>query len=512
MKILVTSKLSKNMYETPQGYLVCKNAIFSRTGKQPYMKSEIYPDCDDDTVIEVDRSEKEVFSEEAMASFENMPLTNEHPYENVTPENYKEYAVGFVRDIHKGKFKNKPVMMGTIVITDPDAIEDVKNGKRDLSCGYDCDITEGDHPEQINIRGNHVALCEQGRAGIARIVDSADENYIPGYRERVVKNFACDAEMFAVGAAYDDAKGKQWKIVAINGSKLTLSDGNTTNVFEADFFGDMLAKKVFVPATTIKDECDTFINDEKTYVKYYMWPGAGYFTEEGIAELDGKYTRETLDFEDILADAYKKNIGYFVQAKDLTEEEEKEYEESGRFIYADLTMKGVDFVGYVCIENFKVDDVTYEKPAELNDAEETSFTLTFVDNEKAKKALEKFESDEMLKVKMTNITTELRGNEIKFTGDVVYIRALQKAFDEIYDLVQNSEEKQTYALKRFVDSAGYSQKFYKKLKKTLEENLEDLDDFEIILDDDDEEEVQKARNNVKRELRKQILNTENKLK
>ncbi|MBP0990187.1 MAG: phosphatase PAP2 family protein [Oscillospiraceae bacterium] len=54
-----------------------------------------------------------------------------------------------------------------------------ENGEHtELSCGYDCDIEDEEHPCQKNIRGNHVALCEQGRAGIARIVDSVNDSVI----------------------------------------------------------------------------------------------------------------------------------------------------------------------------------------------------------------------------------------------------------------------------------------------------------------------------------------------
>lgn len=509
MKILVTSKLSKNMYKTPQGYLVCKNAIFSRTGKQPYMKSEIYPNCDDDTIVEVDRREEEVFSDEAMASFENMPLTNEHPYENVTPENYKEYAVGFVRDIHKGTFKNKPVMMGTVVITDPDAIADVESGKRDLSCGYDCDITDGDHPEQINIRGNHVALCEQGRAGIAKIMDSADENYIPGYREKVVKSFN-DAVEYVAGSVYKDVKGNDWKIADINSGVITLENtDNVKNKYDVAVFTDMLAKKVYVPVLNVGDTNDVSIND-KTLVKYKLWPGKGYQLQEGTLELEGKIDNDDISLDQIFADAYKKNVGYFVKANELTDEDEKDFADSDRFLYVDLTTEGVDFVGYVCIENFKTDKPVYKEEG-VEDS--SSFTLTFANEQEAQKALDKFESDEDLKGKFENVKAEIRNEKIIISGDIAYLRGLQAELDKIYRLEQNEAEKTEYKLKNFtLDSENYSKRFYKELKKTLEENLDELNDFEIVLDDDDQENVQRSRNNLKREVRRQILNTKEKLK
>ena len=126
MKQLIVTKLSPNKMITSNGYLVCSNAILARTGKQQYLKSEIYEDSDDDEIIEVDRKPEQVFADATIASFENVPLTCEHPYENVTPENYKEYSVGYVRDVHKGKFNNQNVLMGTLVVTDPQCIQDIR--------------------------------------------------------------------------------------------------------------------------------------------------------------------------------------------------------------------------------------------------------------------------------------------------------------------------------------------------------------------------------------------------
>lgn len=177
MKVLINEKLSEHKYKTPEGYLICVDAVLARTGKQSYRKSEIF-NTDDNTEIEVDRQPNEVFSEATLASFENKPITVEHPNEDVNSGNIKEYAVGFVRDVHKGYDNGQPVILGTLVIQDAQTIEEIENGEHtDLSCGYDCDINDEENPQQRNIRGNHVALCQCGRAGNARIVDSYDGYY-----------------------------------------------------------------------------------------------------------------------------------------------------------------------------------------------------------------------------------------------------------------------------------------------------------------------------------------------
>lgn len=179
MKVLVSEKLSEHKYKTPEGYLICTDAILARTGKQSYTKDELFQDGDD-TEVNVDRPYDEVMNAKTIASFENKPITFDHPDEDVNVGNYKDYAIGYVRDVHQGKTdKGEDVILGNLVITDQDAINAIEQGDHtDLSCGYDCDIKDDGNGNysQTNIRGNHLALCEQGRAGIAHIVDSKMED------------------------------------------------------------------------------------------------------------------------------------------------------------------------------------------------------------------------------------------------------------------------------------------------------------------------------------------------
>lgn len=175
MRILVSEKLSENRFKTPEGYLICTNAILARTGKQTYLRREVFGDsCNDgDNEVEVDRTAEEVFAPETLASFENKPLCVEHPDEDVNADNHNLLSVGYVRDVKKDVVDGNEVMTATLVITDKYGIDEVESGRKtDLSCGYDCDIIDDEHPQQRHIRGNHVAICERGRAGIARIVDS----------------------------------------------------------------------------------------------------------------------------------------------------------------------------------------------------------------------------------------------------------------------------------------------------------------------------------------------------
>lgn len=174
MKFLSKVKLSNRRYKTPEGYLVCVDSIIARTGKQEYLKSEIFQDSNDDSVIQIDRPKSEVLSPSTIASFENKPLVDEHPDEDVNVDNYRDYAIGFARDVRASKLNDVDILIANLIFTDPEAIAEIESGeKTELSCGYDCDILgEGDNLYQANIRGNHIALCKAGRAGIARIQDS----------------------------------------------------------------------------------------------------------------------------------------------------------------------------------------------------------------------------------------------------------------------------------------------------------------------------------------------------
>lgn len=183
MRYYTPSRLSEHISETPEGFLVCPGVAIARTGSQRYMPDEVPEDLAEgmaaDAEVLVHRPESEVFAPRTLASFEGKPLTIDHPDEDVTPENWKELAVGHIQNVRRGspdKGQQPDLVYADIVITRADAIEAVQNGLRELSCGYDAEY-EAIRPgvgRQIHITGNHVALVEHGRAGACcRINDRA---------------------------------------------------------------------------------------------------------------------------------------------------------------------------------------------------------------------------------------------------------------------------------------------------------------------------------------------------
>ncbi|SEO76464.1 hypothetical protein SAMN02800692_2000 [Luteibacter sp. UNC138MFCol5.1] len=162
---------------TAEGYLVVPARV-ARVGIQEYLAGEIGLEGDPDRLVLVYRSEAEVFNPAAMASFDGMPITDDHPGESVTAENWGQYAVGFVRNPRR----EGDYLVCDLYITRRSAIDKIKAGKAELSAGYSAayidepGVTPDGKPfdaQQADIRGNHVAIVDAGRCGPAcRVSDS----------------------------------------------------------------------------------------------------------------------------------------------------------------------------------------------------------------------------------------------------------------------------------------------------------------------------------------------------
>lgn len=198
------SKISENLSETPEGFLIARNVPIARTGEQTYLARELgLTDGDPDRPVTVYREEKDVFDPAAMASFEGKDVTDGHPAEGVDPANHANYSKGHLQNVRR----EGEHLTADLFIKDPTLISEVKNGvKREVSCGYLCEYSpylEG--YKQTNIRGNHVAVVPRGRAGheIA-IKDSA-----PEARKGAHKMSATKALLEFFGLAAKDASPEE---------------------------------------------------------------------------------------------------------------------------------------------------------------------------------------------------------------------------------------------------------------------------------------------------------------
>lgn len=63
-------------------------------------------------------------------------------------------------------------------VQDRGLIDAIQRGKREISCGYECEYVHNadDTYSQKNIRGNHIAVVERGRAGKRAAILDSDSN------------------------------------------------------------------------------------------------------------------------------------------------------------------------------------------------------------------------------------------------------------------------------------------------------------------------------------------------
>jgi hypothetical protein len=198
---------------TRDGYLAAR-AKAARAGIYDYFGREIDPEGKRfaaDQVVKVYRPPEEVFAADSVASFLMKPVTNDHPAQAVTADNWKTHARGVVgKALRDGDF-----LAFDLVLMDADLIRDVESGKRELSNGYasELEFADGVTPEgepyqviQRNIRGNHVAVVDRGRAGtFCRIGDCAPCSEIPAGEAREIMR---DGETYSAAGFGDKNTGE----------------------------------------------------------------------------------------------------------------------------------------------------------------------------------------------------------------------------------------------------------------------------------------------------------------
>jgi uncharacterized protein len=159
-------KLGPNQSLTKEGYLVCTNVPIARTGIMYYGPGETtIPEVDGKVII--DRDEAELFAPKFMTSFVGKHVTNNHPPEPLSPQNFRNYAVGTIIATRRGDGIDDQLLLADMIIYDPLAISEIQDGKREVSAGYHTDYIETSpgRGRQINMLGNHVALVDAGRCG-----------------------------------------------------------------------------------------------------------------------------------------------------------------------------------------------------------------------------------------------------------------------------------------------------------------------------------------------------------
>jgi hypothetical protein len=170
MSYYTRERLGPKQSLTPEGFLLAEAVPIARTGTMVYGPGEIPVEPGPDGIIHVERYPEDVFHPDTIASFNGKPVVDGHPEGDVAPDNWNNLAVGVTLNPRRGAAAQDDVLLADLLITQKDAIEAVRNGLREVSCGYDAKYFETVPPipgraRQTQIIGNHVALVDNGRCG-----------------------------------------------------------------------------------------------------------------------------------------------------------------------------------------------------------------------------------------------------------------------------------------------------------------------------------------------------------
>lgn len=184
--------LSSNMAETPEGYLICRNAVIGRTGVQLYRRAQLpAAEAQDlgiggnaEDLVEVHREAEDVFDPAFIASLEGKPITDGHPPELLTIDTADKHRCGHMQNVRPGSTAldgGDMPLCADLMITSKGLKSKILSGLRQLSCGYTYHIAlDGDRILQVEMTGNHAAVLRNGRAGPgARIYDGDDTETTP---------------------------------------------------------------------------------------------------------------------------------------------------------------------------------------------------------------------------------------------------------------------------------------------------------------------------------------------
>lgn len=159
----LTDKAQTTRSFTKDGFLVVP-AKLSKTGIFNYLGSELGKT--EKETYQLARTENSLFTDETISSFENAPITVGHPEEDVTAENWKQLAVGSMRNVQR----DGDYLIGEAWIYDSAAIKQIEQfGIEELSCGYRSELLpsqeQGIDFEIAPMVGNHIAIVANGRCG-----------------------------------------------------------------------------------------------------------------------------------------------------------------------------------------------------------------------------------------------------------------------------------------------------------------------------------------------------------
>lgn len=232
-------------------YIAVKKCRMLRSGVQIYARKEVPeklldelpPEARDKEFFKVYRRPEAVIKH--LKDFNYIPLANDHPQVDITPDNRKDYEVGRAGGVANVVTLDdgNVYVENDVIFDDRKAFEDYKNGKRQLSIGLQAVWVISDSPdydfEVIDFTNvNHVALVSRGRAGAqAKVMDTmaaVSRSIDINFRENGTGGFGMNfLKMFGIGKNKDAATFCLSKAVLDCATKLA-KDGITEDEANAE--------------------------------------------------------------------------------------------------------------------------------------------------------------------------------------------------------------------------------------------------------------------------------------
>jgi hypothetical protein len=223
----------KDFKETDEGYLTITACPITRPGVFPYRRT------DGGLSMEA-KLPDELFSKTTVLSANAKPMTDDHPTEPVTAANYNKYSKGMTHnDAHV--LDNK--LLVSFTITDAETIKKINDGKRELSIGFQADVSKETgvyngmqyDSVQRNMQINHIAIVDEGRAGheiairgdsVAFMIDTKDKQTGGNGMSKLIidsKEFEVDsivkAKFESLEAKLDAAEQRKAKVEKLEGER-----------------------------------------------------------------------------------------------------------------------------------------------------------------------------------------------------------------------------------------------------------------------------------------------------
>lgn len=262
------------------GYMAI-HARAARTGVYQYLGREVDPAGKHfaaDQVVNVYRDPAEVFDKASLGSFVGKPITNDHPAEAVTADNWKDLAGGTIMAASRDVADDGDFVGFDLAFMDAALIADVDAGKKELSNGYESEllIEDGVAPDgtefqarQTNIRGNHVAVVDKGRAGSSCCI--GDAKPVATIPSDAVRNLLVDQRTYEdeLNRVKNGARDKHpsgdsqvHKLMTIDGLQVDISNADTAEATIRTLLGKVEAADK--RATDAEAEVATLTTDKAT--------------------------------------------------------------------------------------------------------------------------------------------------------------------------------------------------------------------------------------------------------